>query len=56
MCGLENGAFFGWDLNANQTFVKDDQPGDGITSLFKFKNYIISGDKKGNIQVRNFAD
>ena len=44
--GLENGSFFGWDLNLDATPEMKVHL-NGVTTLEKHEGFLISGDRKG---------
>jgi hypothetical protein len=50
--GLENGTYHGWNLS-NNSFDSIPAHTKGVTTLTKFENFLISGDREGNIQIRD---
>lgn len=50
--GLDNGSYHGWNLS-NNTFDSIPAHQKGVTALFRYDNYLLSGDREGGIQVRD---
>ena len=52
VCGLANGNLYAWNIPMNQRIETKDGTGQSVTSLTSFKDFLISGDFHGTIQVR----
>lgn len=50
--GLENGSYHGWNLS-NNTFDSIPAHKKGVTTLEKYENFLLSGDREGGIQIRD---
>jgi len=52
ICGLENGMMSGWNLATN-SFDKLPAHSAGITAISRHDQFLMTGDRMGQIQVRN---
>jgi hypothetical protein len=53
--GLDTGKMFGWTLNTNSFDNMEAHPGSAIMSIKTHNNFLLTGDRKGNFQVRDMS-
>jgi hypothetical protein len=54
--GLDNGRLFGWTLSTNTFDNIEAHPGSAIMCIKTHGDFLLTGDRSGNIQVRNMKD
>lgn len=54
--GLDSGVLFGWTLSTNSFDKVEAHQASPIMSIKTHGTFLLTGDRKGNIQIRNMAN
>eukprot|EP00347_Sterkiella_histriomuscorum_P008066 403346504 len=54
--GLDNGCYTGWTLSANKQDQIEAHKSGAVTTLHKYQDFILSGDRSGNVQIRSISN